>query len=146
MGAATRAWGGRTVQAAAEVGQVGSVVAVRWRGRMARLVLIALASRVEDGRGYLRTPPPIQVYLRYRAPAVAQVICQEGRAMALEAALTDLVRVGHAAGDLVEWRSQLVRTARRPGWADDTTVTIVVHRLTLHGAGAADRLEALLDP
>eukprot|EP00969_Alexandrium_andersonii_P281452 12442223-Alexandrium_andersonii.AAC.1 len=35
MGAATRAWGGRAVQAAAEVGQVGSVMAVRWRGRAA---------------------------------------------------------------------------------------------------------------
>eukprot|EP00969_Alexandrium_andersonii_P006327 274904-Alexandrium_andersonii.AAC.1 len=31
MAAAMRAWGGRAVQAADEVGQIGSAVAVRWR-------------------------------------------------------------------------------------------------------------------
>eukprot|EP00969_Alexandrium_andersonii_P053202 2338101-Alexandrium_andersonii.AAC.1 len=56
----------------------------------------------------------------------------------------ELVRLRHAAGDLVDWRSQTVRTARRPGWADAGTVTIVVHRLTLRGDRAAERLEALL--
>eukprot|EP00969_Alexandrium_andersonii_P318914 14088497-Alexandrium_andersonii.AAC.1 len=31
VAAATRAWGGRAAQAAAEVGQIGSALAARWR-------------------------------------------------------------------------------------------------------------------
>eukprot|EP00969_Alexandrium_andersonii_P049008 2149818-Alexandrium_andersonii.AAC.1 len=107
-------------------------MAVRWRGRAARLVLIALSVREEAG-GYRRVPPPVRVYLRHPPPAVAQVVCQEDRAMAVEAALTELVRAGRTAGEHLEWRSQPVRTARRPGWADEATVAIIIHRLIMHG-------------
>eukprot|EP00969_Alexandrium_andersonii_P352939 15438760-Alexandrium_andersonii.AAC.1 len=41
MAAAVRAWGGRAVQAADEVGQIGSVLTARRRGRATRIVLIA---------------------------------------------------------------------------------------------------------
>eukprot|EP00969_Alexandrium_andersonii_P314426 13890264-Alexandrium_andersonii.AAC.1 len=88
---------------------------------MVRVVFIALVFQPAHRSGHCRLPPPIQIYLRHQPPAIAQVICQEGRAVAVEAALTELVRCGHAAGDLVDWRSQLVRTSRRPGWADDAT-------------------------
>eukprot|EP00969_Alexandrium_andersonii_P132429 5855669-Alexandrium_andersonii.AAC.1 len=62
--------------------------------------------RPAQRHGRRRLPPPVRVHLRYQPPATAQVICQEGRAVAVEASLTELVRCGHAAGDLVDWRSQ----------------------------------------
>eukprot|EP00969_Alexandrium_andersonii_P003665 158311-Alexandrium_andersonii.AAC.1 len=58
MAAAMRAWGGRAAQAADEVWQIGSVVAVRWRGRMTRLVLIAIVLRSAQRHGHHRLPPP----------------------------------------------------------------------------------------
>eukprot|EP00969_Alexandrium_andersonii_P326496 14426053-Alexandrium_andersonii.AAC.1 len=68
MAAAMRAWGGRAAQAADEVGQMGSALAVRWRGRMTRRVLIAVALRPAHRHGHRRLPPPARLYLRAPAP------------------------------------------------------------------------------
>eukprot|EP00969_Alexandrium_andersonii_P241256 10652397-Alexandrium_andersonii.AAC.1 len=62
--------------------------------------------RPAQRHGHHRLPPPVRVYLRYQPPATAQVVCQEGRAVAVEVSLMELVRLGHATGDLVDWRSQ----------------------------------------